>query len=245
MLRRLHWRLRGFYHFSTATTWVVAVALCVHILIIIARRVEFIYGHSYALALSNCFSLQWPLLVRGFVWQPITYLFLHAGWLHLFLNMWACLVFGSVLEREYGKKFFLWVFFLGGICGAAGWLAYTALLPYLSFMTSLTAWLPEQAASLLHSGAGLNGSLDVSACIGASGAVFALLGAYFAIYPRRELYVLLFLVIPLRLKARTLLWIILALTLFDWFFIQSPIANACHLSGGILGYCLGRRADRA
>ncbi|MFO7936774.1 MAG: rhomboid family intramembrane serine protease [Kiritimatiellia bacterium] len=241
MFRRLQWRLRGLLHFSTATTRIVAVAVCAHILLIIASRVEFVYGHSYALALRNCFSLQWPLLISGFFWQPVSYLFLHAGWWHLILNMWACVVFGSALERNFGSSFFYKTFFLGGICGAVGWLVYTATIPYLSFLVHLTAWLPATAASFLHSGAGLEGTLDSAICIGASGAVFALMGAYLAIYPRRELYVLLFLIIPLRLKARTLLWIILGITLFDWFFIQSPIANSAHLCGGILGYCLGKR----
>ena len=244
MLRRWQWRLRGILHFSSATTWVVAVSVCIHLLFIVAGRVEFIYGHSYALALSNCFSLYWPLLIQGFVWQPISYMFLHAGWWHLILNMWACFIFGAALERDYSKRFFLKVFFLGGICGGAGWLAYMALLPHLFFMASLTGWIPENIASFLHAGAGLHGSLDSSVCIGASGGVFALLGAYFAIYPQRELYVLLFMVIPMRLKARTLLWIILAFTFFDWFFIQSPIANSSHFFGGALGYYLGWRASR-
>lgn len=244
MLRRWQWRLRGVLHFSTATLWIVAVNLLIHLLFIIAGRVEFIYGHSYALALSYCFSLHWPLLIKGFFWQPVSYLFLHAGWLHLLLNMWACFVFGSALERDFGKRFFLRVYFLGGICAAAGWLAYTALLPSLSFMVPLTSWIPKGIASFLHAGAGMAGSLDSSMCIGASGAVFALLGAYFAIYPQRELYVLLFMVIPLRVKAQTLLWILLAFTFIDWIFIQSPIANSSHLFGGILGYCLGLRKKR-
>lgn len=244
MLRGWRWRLRGILRFSTATTWVVAVSVFIHILFRITARVEFIYGHSYALALTKCFALNWPLLIEGFVWQPLTYLFLHAGWWHLFLNMWACYIFGSVLERDYGKQLFLKVFFLGGLCGGAGWLVYTALLPHLSFMEILTNWIPPGLAALLHAGAGLEGTLENSVCIGASGGVLALLCAYIAIYPRRELYVLLFLVIPLRLKSQTLLWVILAFTLFDWFFVQSPIANASHFFGGALGYYLGWRKSR-
>lgn len=245
MFRRLQWRLRGFLHFSTATARVVAVSLCVHLVLLLADRVDYIYGHStYGYVLLNCFALKWPLLVQGFVWQPVTYMFLHASWLHLILNMWACIVFGSALEREHGSRFFLKLYFLGGIFAAFGWLAYTALLPFLSFMAPLTGWLPSAAADFLHAGEGLAGNLQTSICIGASGGVFALLGAYFALYPKRELYVLLFFVIPLRVKARTLLWILLVMTFADWIFIQSPIAHAAHLCGGALGYYFGWRIAR-
>ncbi len=242
MIRRLQWRLRGFLHFSAATTRVVAVCVLVHLVLLVADRVDYIHGHStYAYVLQSCFSLNWPLLSRGFFWQPISHMFIHAGWLHLFLNMWACALFGSAIEREHGARAFLKLFFFGGGFAALGWVAYTALLPRLAFLAPLCGWLPPAAAEFLHAGVGFSGSLATSVCIGASGGVFALLGCYFALYPRRLLYVLLFFVIPLKVQTRTLMWILLAVTLIDWLFIQSPIAHASHLGGGVFGYLLGRR----
>jgi len=212
----------------------------------IAALVNFGYtGVPYAYILKNCFALNWPLLSHGFVWQLITYMFLHDSWMHIFLNMWGCLIIGSALEHEHGSRFFLKVYFFGGLLAGIGWLAYTSILPQLSFLIPLTGWIPESVATWLHAGAGLHGSLASSMCLGASGGVFALLGCFLAMYPAREIYVLLFFVIPVRLKSSTLLWVILAITFVDAIFIQSPIAHAAHLAGGAFGYLYGLRAARS
>ncbi len=53
-----------------------------------------------------------------FVWQVVTYLFLHGGWMHILFNLLMLWMFGSDLERLWGSKQFLFYFFLTGI-GAA------------------------------------------------------------------------------------------------------------------------------
>ncbi|MGH6630337.1 MAG: rhomboid family intramembrane serine protease [Burkholderiales bacterium] len=55
---------------------------------------------------------------RLFLWQPVTYLFLHGGFFHLVFNLFALWMFGSELERLWGPRRFLTYFFLTGI-GAA------------------------------------------------------------------------------------------------------------------------------
>ena len=50
-----------------------------------------------------------------FFWQPVTYLFLHAGWFHVIFNLFALWMFGSDLERLWGSRQFLFYFFLTGI----------------------------------------------------------------------------------------------------------------------------------
>ncbi len=50
-----------------------------------------------------------------FVWQPVTYLFLHGGWGHIILNLLFLWMFGSDLERLWGPRQFLFYFFLTGI----------------------------------------------------------------------------------------------------------------------------------
>jgi membrane associated rhomboid family serine protease len=57
-------------------------------------------------------------LKRFFIWQPLTYMFLHGGFMHLFFNMFALWMFGTELERQWGTRFFLKYYFLTGI--AAG-----------------------------------------------------------------------------------------------------------------------------
>jgi membrane associated rhomboid family serine protease len=58
-----------------------------------------------------------PFLVihKGFIWQPVTYLFLHGGFFHILFNLFALWMFGSDLERTWGSRQFLLYFFLCGV----------------------------------------------------------------------------------------------------------------------------------
>jgi membrane associated rhomboid family serine protease len=58
-----------------------------------------------------------PFLVihKGFLWQPVTYLFLHGGFFHILFNLFALWMFGSDLERTWGSRQFLFYFFLCGV----------------------------------------------------------------------------------------------------------------------------------
>lgn len=55
----------------------------------------------------------WPAWVA-----PVTYQFLHGGWIHLLLNMTMLAAFGSALERTIGVRRMLTIYFLTGIAGA-------------------------------------------------------------------------------------------------------------------------------
>jgi len=57
-------------------------------------------------------KLVWSKLM---VWQPFTYLFLHAGFWHVALNMFVLWMFGSELEREWGGTFFLRYYLITGV----------------------------------------------------------------------------------------------------------------------------------
>lgn len=50
-----------------------------------------------------------------FLWQALTYMFLHGGFGHVFFNMFALWMFGTELERQWGTKFFLKYYFLTGM----------------------------------------------------------------------------------------------------------------------------------
>ena len=87
------------------------------------------------------------------IWQPVTYMFLHGGFAHLFFNMYALYIFGSVLERVWGTRKFLFYYFATGI-----------------------------GAGLIHIGIQTM-TYDIAPTIGASGAIFGLLLAYAMLYP--------------------------------------------------------------
>jgi membrane associated rhomboid family serine protease len=50
-----------------------------------------------------------------FLWQPITYMFLHGGFMHLLFNMFALWMFGTELEKQWGTPFFLKFYFISGV----------------------------------------------------------------------------------------------------------------------------------
>jgi membrane associated rhomboid family serine protease len=49
------------------------------------------------------------------IWQPVTYLFFHGGIWHVLINMFVLWMFGSELERLWGKEHFLKFYFTTGI----------------------------------------------------------------------------------------------------------------------------------
>ncbi len=97
--------------------------------------------------------------LQGFFWQPLTYIFLHAGLLHLFLNMLWLFVFGPDVERVLGTRQFMRFFLLCGALGVMG-----------TYVSALF----------------LGG--DAVRVVGASGAVMGVLIAFAVLYPNRELF---------------------------------------------------------
>ena len=81
------------------------------------------FGIFVLQTLSNAEGLFFPLfgLVPRMVWselmiwQPFTYLFFHGGIWHVLINMFVLWMFGSELERLWGKSHFLKFYFVTGI----------------------------------------------------------------------------------------------------------------------------------
>jgi membrane associated rhomboid family serine protease len=59
-------------------------------------------------------------LQSGLVWQPLTYLFVHASFFHLLINMFSLYVFGPELEVTVGRRHFLLLYALSGVLGGIG-----------------------------------------------------------------------------------------------------------------------------
>ena len=81
------------------------------------------FGIFVLQTLSNAEGLFFPLfgLVPRMVWselmiwQPFTYLFFHGGIWHVLINMFVLWMFGSELERLWGKSHFLKFYFVTGV----------------------------------------------------------------------------------------------------------------------------------
>ncbi len=58
-------------------------------------------------------------------WQPVTYMFMHANFGHLFFNMFALWMFGAAVENTWGTKRFLLYYFITGV--SAGLMHYLVI----------------------------------------------------------------------------------------------------------------------
>lgn len=59
-----------------------------------------------------------PGLIAVRPWTPLTYMFLHAGFMHLFFNMLSLYFFGPRLEMRLGSRRFAQLYFIAGLTGA-------------------------------------------------------------------------------------------------------------------------------
>jgi membrane associated rhomboid family serine protease len=68
--------------------------------------------------ISNFGLVPYKVTHSGYVWQFVTYIFLHGGVFHILFNMLGLWMFGTDLERLWGRKAFTRFFFLCGVGGA-------------------------------------------------------------------------------------------------------------------------------
>lgn len=59
-----------------------------------------------------------PLSLQGEWWRLVSAIFLHAGLLHLFVNMYTLWSFGGACERMFGPTLFLLIYMAGGVCAS-------------------------------------------------------------------------------------------------------------------------------
>ena len=173
------------------------------------------------------FALFYPTSPFFHWWQPVTHLFLHGGFAHLFFNMYALFIFGSVLERVWGTKKFLLFYFVTGIGAAAvhigvQWIQMQALMN--------SAGEGSMAAiQAIH-------NLKMTPTVGASGAIYGVLMGYAMLYPDS---VLTLLFPPVSLKAKWFVLIFAAIELaLGIFGTRAGIAHFAHLGGLIFGFIL-------
>jgi len=100
-----YYTFRGRQRLGSGVKWLIIACVSVFILQIIFPNLTL---RLFALSRSDVVGRLW-------LWQPVTYIFLHGGFIHLFFNMFVLWMFGRVLEQLWGTKEFLKFFFISGI----------------------------------------------------------------------------------------------------------------------------------
>ena len=187
-------------------------------------------------------------------WQVFSHLFMHASVAHIFFNMFALYSFGPPLESYFGSNRFIVFYFA---CGLGAAFLHTAV-NYYEFHSALDilqskGFSISQAQELLQKGmynTGWEEALSESdfkdmmsaymiPAVGASGAIYGILVAFGVLFPNAEL-MLMFLPIPI--KAKYFIPILIALDLFSgvtgYSIFGSNIAHFAHVGGALIGFIL-------
>jgi membrane associated rhomboid family serine protease len=147
-------------------------------------------------------------VLHGWIWQLVTYSFLHAGVMHVLINMLMLWMFGAQEEMDWGSKKFL-EFYLFCIVGAA-------------LTTMAVAYSPIPGVS------------PMTATIGASGGVYGVLMAFGMLYGEQEIFMF---PLPFMMKAKYMVAIMILLVILATFQpSQGGIANFAHLGGLFFGF---------
>ena len=134
----------------------------------------------------------------------ITSMFMHANFDHLFSNMIALFFFGTFLEKLLGKYRFITIYLSAGIIGSIGYLITASI------------------------------SANNIPAIGASGAVYGLLGTLTVLAPFMSVYIWGILPVPMIVLAG-----IYAVVDITGFAQPDGIAHGAHIAGMLVGIAFG------
>ncbi len=204
--------------FTPAVKTLLIANSAVFLVQVLARM---LYPQAY-IWINHAFGLvPYRVVLRLWLWQPFTYLFLHdAGtvW-HLLFNMLFLWMFGRDLESTWGRRRFYIYYF---VAGAGAGLINVGVKMVLYF-------------------AGAAGA-DVAAVIptiGASGAIYGILLANAVLFPDRQIWLIPF---PVTLPMRIYVLGAAAIEFFGTLGSGGDnISHITHLGGMLVGYLYLRR----
>ncbi len=146
---------------------------------------------------------------RVWLWQPVTYMFVHGDLMHILFNMLGVWMFGVELERLWGTRFFLRYYAVAGLGAAA--------------TTLLWSLLPLDVSTQIY----------YAVTFGASGALYGLLMAFAMYFPDRP--ILMFLLFPIPAKYFVLIIGAIAF-MASAGSGGGGVAHTAHLGGLVVGY---------
>lgn len=169
------------------------------------------------------------------VYQLFTYMFMHAGFSHIFFNMFALWMFGCVVERVWGPRRFL-LYYL--VCGVGAGL-FQELAQIVQFYSIMSSSVPNFSLSQLSMAAQVNGeALNAWTTVGASGAVYGILLAFGMTFPEERIFIF---PLPVPIKAKW--FVVLYAGVEIAMALGTPgdgVAHLAHLGGMAFGFFLIR-----
>ncbi len=113
-------RTRSYFNFGISPVFaIIAANLVVFVAMMFATATWYPLG-DFSIVHTDKFTYYLGLIPYYFVerpWTIFTAMFIHAGFLHIFFNMITLFFFGSYLSRLVGNKWFILVYFIGGLAG--------------------------------------------------------------------------------------------------------------------------------
>ena len=187
-------------------------------------------AQRYGIDLTNYLGLHFFLASDFNPAQLITYMFMHGGFSHIFFNMFAVFMFGTVLERTWGPKRFLFYYIA---CGIGAGLIQEGV-QYIKYIVDYSHY------SQVDIGTGIipmGEFLNMLTTVGASGAVYAILLAFGMLFPNNQLFIF---PLPFPIKAK---FFVIGYALIELYagFANNPgdnVAHFAHLGGMIFGFIL-------
>ena len=185
---------------------------------------------AFGFDMNDFFGLHYFQSSHFHPFQFITYMFMHGSFEHLFFNMFALWMFGSVIENYWGGRKYLLYYLMTGI-GAA-------MTHYIVLNHQLQALIPTIDEE------NLDYFLSLPNIVGASGSIYGLLLAFGMLFPNDRIY--LYFLFPIKAK-----WFVLIFGLLELFSgitgTADGVAHFAHLGGmvfGIVLILLWRRRER-
>lgn len=163
-------------------------------------------------------------------YQLVTYMFMHGGFTHIFFNMFMLWMFGSVVERMWGTKRYLFYYIF---CGVGAGLCQE-LAQYIQYANSDLAnyQMGNTGTALIP----VSQNLNLWTTVGASGALYALLLAFGMMFPNERMFII---PIPFPIKAK---WMVIGSIVVEFILGQvnggDGVAHMAHLGGMAFGFLL-------
>ena len=175
-------------------------------------------------------------------YQIITSMFCHGDFSHLFFNMFALWMFGTVIEHRMGSMNFLKFYLICGLGATALHMGVQAfqvhnIVGSLSNDFVISADGISLPSNLSEENRNTLAQVYLGGAVGASGALYGVLIAFGMFFPEDKL-MLIFLPVPIKAKFFIPIMIAvdfyLGLANYSW----DPIAHYAHLGGALFGFLL-------